>query len=62
MISVTTSDGKYTFSVPDGDYRIHIDRYEDKDWLILEAGSKAIVGLMYELEEARIRLDQVTKR
>lgn len=49
---------KYTFRTVPGDYRIHIDRYEERDWLVVEKGSKALLALMHELNYA---MEEITK-
>lgn len=45
-------NGKYTFYIPENDYRVHILRCGEP-WVIVEAGSKAIAYLLYELEELK---------
>lgn len=49
---ISTRDRKYTFSIPKGDYRVHVLRYGEP-WLVIESGSKAIAELLYEIEERR---------
>jgi len=56
-LTITVLDGKYTFKTVAGDYRIHCLRYAEP-WLVLEAGHKAILALMGEIEELRLKLDQ----
>ena len=48
-----TADKKYTFEVPEGDYRVHVARYSEPDWLVIEKGHKAISTLLHEAEEYR---------
>lgn len=55
LSDVTDSDGKYRFFVPVGDYKVHVYRHGEP-WLVLEQGSKAILGLMMDLELAREKL------
>lgn len=50
MISYTTSDGKYTFEIPDNDYRVHVRRHGEP-WLVIEAAHKAIGTLLSDIEE-----------
>lgn len=45
-------DGKYTFILPDNDYRIKVLRY-DEEWLWIEAGSKAVGSLVIKHIEAQ---------
>lgn len=49
---LSVEGGKYTFFIPEGDYKIHVLRY-DQPWLILEQGSNAIWSLIAELIDAR---------
>ncbi len=46
---VETENGKYTFTIPDGDYRVHVMRYGEP-WLIIERGCGAIQALIQEVE------------
>lgn len=53
MIAPTPIDeGKYTFSIPEGDYRIHVLRHGEP-WLVIEQGSKAIASMLSELVDSR---------
>ena len=49
--TITVCDGKYTFDIPEGDWRVHIDRYEVKSWVVIEEGHKAVLALMQRVEE-----------
>ncbi len=51
-LTVPVADGKYTFIVAEQDYRIHILRHGEP-WLVLSAGSGAVLALMLELDQAR---------
>jgi len=46
---VKIDNGKYTFLVPDGDYRVHVLRHGEP-WLIIEQGCSAIQSLIQEVE------------
>lgn len=59
-MSVTVDDGKYTFLLKEGDWRIHVLRYGEP-WLVFDRGTNAIFSLMAELEEAREKLSALTK-
>lgn len=52
---LVSADSKYTFYIPNGDYRVHILRFSEP-WVVIEKGHKAISTLMHELEEAREKL------
>lgn len=52
--------GKYAFSVPEGDYRVHVRRYGDR-WLIIEEGAKAVHSMMCEIRESRTLIDAVVR-
>lgn len=49
---LSVADGKYTFSVPDDDYRVHVERYGEP-WVIIKDGHHAVAALVMELEELR---------
>lgn len=49
-LSITLSEGKYTFISYVDDYRIHCLRYGEP-WMIFTQGHKAISSLMHELEK-----------
>jgi hypothetical protein len=49
---VTVDGGKYTFFVPEGDWKIHVLRHGEP-WVVLETASKAIWSLIAELIDAR---------
>jgi len=49
---LSVADGKYTFSVPDGDWRVHVER-GGEPWVVIEAGHKAVAALVMELEDLR---------
>ncbi len=49
---VTVAEGKYTFIIKTGDYRVNILRYNEP-WLTIERGSNAIAALVYELFELK---------
>lgn len=51
---ISVAGGKYTFFVPEGDYRVHVHRHGE-EWLRIEEGHKAILALMAELEEERAK-------
>jgi hypothetical protein len=57
-VKITTADGKYTFWV-DECGRLYCDRYDDKKWMEFDEGSKAITTLMYELEAAREKIEEL---
>lgn len=53
MAPKLTVDGtKYTFFVPEGDYRPHIHRHGEP-WVVVDRGCNAVLALMYEAERAR---------
>lgn len=52
QLKITVLDGKYTFQTIPGDYRIECLRYGEP-WLVFEAGHKAILALMGEIDELR---------
>ena len=56
MDKISVENGKYTFYIPDGDWRVYIDRYDLKEWVIVELGSEAVHALCAELEETRRQL------
>ena len=54
MEKISVSDGKYTFIMKEGDWKIHVNRYNEP-WLVIEQGHKAISSLILrviELEKA----------
>jgi hypothetical protein len=55
MMKITDKSGKYEFTAPDGDYRIHVKRHGE-EWLTFEQGHKAILALMHEIEDLREKL------
>jgi hypothetical protein len=58
---VTVDSGKYRFFAPEGDYRIHVHR-GGQPWLLIEAGHKAILAMMYELADAREKLAEAQRQ
>lgn len=56
-LKITVLEGKYTFHTIPGDYRIACLRYGES-WLVFEAGHKAILALMGEIDELRSKIDQ----
>lgn len=48
---LTIDNGKYTFILPEGDYRVHVLRHGE-EWLVIEQGSKAIWSLVYDAIDA----------
>lgn len=48
---LTIDHGKYTFILPEGDYRVHMLRHGEP-WLVIEQGSKAIWSLVYDAIDA----------
>ncbi len=58
---ISVDDGKYTFSVPEGDWRVHVLRHNEA-WLIIEKGHNAIASLMDELQEARDKIAELEGR
>lgn len=57
---VAVDNGKYTFEVPDGDWRVHVKRHEEP-WLVIEQGSKAIAAMASELADAKELIEAVLK-
>lgn len=55
---VEVNDKKYTFIVPEGDWRVHVLRYGE-EWLVIEQGHNAVLALMMEVEELREELDKL---
>lgn len=53
---VTIEGGKYTFYVPDGDFRVHVDRHGVRAWVVIEEGSKAVHALASEVTRLRAAL------
>lgn len=54
-LQVVIENGKYTFRITEK-YEIAIDRYEDPEWVVITSGNKAMIALLYELDEARKKL------
>lgn len=54
-LRVSVENGKYTFILPEDDYRIKVLRYGE-EWLTIEAGCNAVHSLMSELNDARQEL------
>lgn len=52
-LTISVSDGKYTFISYNDDWRIHCLRYGEP-WMIFEEGHKAISGLMHMVEELTV--------
>lgn len=50
MDEVTVNGGKYTFYIPENDWRVHCLRYGEA-WMIFEEGTNAIASLMREYNE-----------
>ena len=59
MATEVTVDNKYVFTIPDGDYRVHITRYASP-WLVVSEGSKAIGALMDAFHEQHETLRSFT--
>jgi hypothetical protein len=57
---ITVDGGKYTFFVPEGDWKIHVLRHGEP-WVILETASKAIWSLIAELCDARELIAAIEK-
>lgn len=51
-LTIHAQDSKYIFFIPKGDYKIHVLRYGNP-WLEISSGHKAILALMYEVDDAR---------
>ena len=56
MIELKDSEGKYTFRVKEGDYRVEVLRCGEP-WVVFEFGTKALISILCELEELRERKD-----
>lgn len=52
--------GKYTFLMYEGDWRIHVLRY-NAPWLIIDKGHNAIFSLLYEAIEVKEELEKLKK-
>lgn len=59
LAPIAVGDGKYTFSIPEGDYRIHALRHGEP-WLVISEGSKALFCALSELADARELIAAVT--
>ena len=46
-MTINVGEGKYTFFIFKGDYRIHCWRYNEP-WMVFTKGHKAISSLMYD--------------
>ena len=57
---IAVQDGKYTFFVPEGDYRAHCLRYGE-EWHVFEQGCNAVIALMSELLDARELVGAILK-
>jgi hypothetical protein len=51
-LSLEVGDGKYTFELHEGDYRVHVLRYGEP-WLRVEEGSTALATLLWEVDELK---------
>lgn len=60
QLEITVDGGKYTFRVPKGDWRPHVDRH-GRPWIIIEQGSGAVVSMMSELRDSRELIEAVMK-
>lgn len=60
MLKIEVLGGKYTFILPEGDWRVHVLRYGEK-WLVIESGHKAVFALMGEVEELREEVIRLRK-
>ena len=49
---LSVADGKYIFFIPDGDWRVHIERF-GQPLMVIESGHHAVAALVMELEELR---------
>lgn len=52
--------GKYTFIMYEGDWRIHVLRY-NAPWLIIEKGHNAIFSLLCEAIDTKEELEKLKK-
>jgi hypothetical protein len=50
---IPVDGGKYTFVVPEGDWRVHILR-GGEPWVVISEGHKAIQALLGELDAAQM--------
>jgi hypothetical protein len=55
---IDVDDGKYTFILKPGEYRVHVLRHGEP-WLVVEQGSKAIWSLVAELIDATALVEVV---
>lgn len=53
--TISVYDGKYTFRIVD--HCVHIDRYDEKDWFVVDRGANAIRNLVYLAIEQRDALE-----
>lgn len=50
--TIRLDGGKYTFYMPDGEWRPHINRYGEP-WVVIGDGCNAVTSLMYAVEAAQ---------
>ena len=60
MREISVGHGKYTFRVPEGDWRVHVLRHGEP-WLVIEAGHNAVSALMAEFDQAVERVAERTR-
>lgn len=58
---VKVDDDKYRFYLRNGDYRIFVERH-GQPWVVLEAGSKAVLSMLVELLELRERVEELERQ
>jgi hypothetical protein len=55
---IAVMDGKYTFFVPEGDYRAHCLRHGE-EWHVFDQGCNAVIALMSELIDSRALIESL---
>lgn len=58
---VSVYEGKYTFSIEPGDYRVQCKR-NGEDWVVFEQGCRAVLAVVMELVAARERVKELEAR
>ena len=51
-IEISVSEGKYTFVIYKGDYKVYCLRY-GQVWMVFERGYRAIASLLREFQDLR---------